>query len=211
MSNTGKKSSSQKYAVTLQRFPVRKSELDRFKFGKKRYNEVADSKQDGNPYCLDIACGAKPFPKADVLCDLHAEPVPDRSMKKLVTEGKPFIECSCYNLPFKDKAFDFVTSYYLIEHLDNPWSLFKELKRVSKHGYVQCPSWFNELLYGEDVHYWTVLNRGNKLYVKPLGKGGPPQIHFGFVFHRLYRHKTWQILHAILDEKLHLFTIKYEF
>ncbi len=211
MNNREKKVGSQKYNVTLPRFPIRKSELDRFKFGKRSYNEIARLKNDGSPFCLDIACGAKPFPKADVLCDLHVEPVPDRSMKKLVTEDKPFILCSCYFLPFKDKAFDFVTSYYLIEHLTDPWSLFRELRRVSKHGYVQCPSWFNELLYGEDVHSWTVLKRDDRLYIKPISKGTLPPFRFGFVFHRLYKHKTWQILHAILDEKLNLFTVRYEF
>lgn len=211
MGKREKKAVSQNSEILLERFPIRKSELDRFKFGKKTYLKVAGSKENGSPYCLDIACGAKPFPKADVLCDLNAKPVPDRSMKNLVTQGKPFVLCSCYSLPFKDKAFDFVTSYYLIEHVNDPWTLFKELKRVSKHGYVQCPSWFNELLYGEDVHYWIVLKHDNKLYVKPISKGAIPPFRFGFIFHRLYRHQTWQILQAILDEKFHLFTVKYEF
>jgi len=196
---------------TLQRVPIRKSELDRFKFGKRKLREIANLKTDGSPYCLDIACGAKPFPEANVLCDLHVEPVPDRSMKKLVTEGKPFVLCSCYSLPFKDKAFDFVTSYYLIEHVADPWILFKEIKRVSTHGYVQCPTWFNELLYGEDVHRWTVLKRGNKLCVKPIREGLLPLIRFGFLFHRMYKHSTWQILHAILDETFHLFSVRYDF
>jgi SAM-dependent methyltransferase len=193
----------------LARFPIRKSELDRFKFGKRKLREIASLKTEA-PFCLDIACGAKPFPEADVLCDLHVEPCPDRSMKSLVTAGKPFVLCSCCALPFKDKAFDFVTSYYLIEHLADPWSLFKELKRVSNHGYVQCPTWFNELMYGEDVHQWAVLKRSSKLYVKPINNGGP-QLRFGFIFHRLYKHSTWQILHAILDEKFHLFTVSYDF
>jgi SAM-dependent methyltransferase len=211
MSRREKKVVSKNYCGTLQRFPIRKSELDRFKFGKEKYYEIARLKKNGSPYCLDIACGAKPFPEANVLCDLHVKPVPDRSMKNLVTQGKPFILCNCYFLPFKDRAFDFVTSYYLIEHVTDPWSLFKELKRVSKHGYVQCPSWFNELLYGEEVHYWTVLKRGNKLFVKPISKGAIPPFRFGFIFHRLYQHQTWQVLHAILDEKFHLFTIRYDF
>jgi len=196
---------------TLQRFPIRKSELDRFKFGKQKLHEIVGFSTVGSALCLDIACGAKPFPEANVLCDLHVAPVLDRSMKGLVTEGKSFVLCSCYSLPFKDKAFDFVTSYYLIEHLTGPWRLLKELKRVSKHGYVQCPSWFNELLYGEDVHFWTVTKRENKLYIKAISKGAIPPIRFGFIFHRLYRLASWRVMHAILDEKFHLFTVRYDF
>ena len=190
------------------RFPIRKSELDRFKFGKRKLHEVASLKENGAPFCLDVACGAKPFPDANVLCDLHVAPVPDRSMRGLVTEGKPFVLCSCFSLPFKDKSFDFITSYYLIEHVANPGLLLKEVKRVSKHGYLQCPTWFNELLYGEDVHYWSIHKRKNTLYVKPLRK---KSLRFGFIFHKLYKHAFWQILHAILDEKFHLFTVKYDF
>jgi SAM-dependent methyltransferase len=197
--------------VLAERFPIRKSELDRFKFGKKKYREVKSKKTNGDLLCLDIACGAKPFPNANVLCDLHVEPVPDRSMKKLVTAGKPFVLCSCYALPFKEKAFDFVTSYYLIEHLSDPGNLIRELKRVSKHGYVQSPSWFNEFLYGEDVHNWVVSKTDNKLFVKPLKKGALPPIRFGFIFHRLYQLESWRVIHAILDEKFHLFTVQYDF
>lgn len=202
---------SEVFDDTLPRFPIRKSELDRFKFGKRRYYEIANLVRNKPPYCLDIACGAKPFPRASVLCDLHVSPVPDRRMKALVTDGKPFILCDCGHLPFKDRAFDFVTSYYLIEHIDDPWSFFKELKRVSKHGYIQCPSWFNELLYGEDVHKWVVLTRNGNLYVKPARNGKGFTVHFGFVFQKLYRSHAWQIFHAILDETLHLFTVHYSF
>lgn len=193
------------------RFPIRESELDRFKFGKQKYYEVARLNKSSAPFCLDVACGSKPFPKANVLCDLFIEPVPDRRMSVLVTEGKPFVLCSCSNLPFKNKAFDFVTSYYLIEHTADPWSFFKELKRVSKHGYLQCPSWFNELLYGEGVHHWTVVKRGKTLFVKPISQGALPPLRFGFLFHRLYQHQTWKLLHAILDEQFHLFTVRYDF
>jgi SAM-dependent methyltransferase len=193
----------------LNRFPVRKSELDRFKFGKRKYIELKRI-NGASSLCLDIACGHKPFPEADVLCDLHAEPVPDRRMNRLVTNGKPFVLCSCFFLPFKDKAFDYVTSYYLLEHVADPWSLYAEFRRIAKHGFIQCPSWFNEFLYGEDVHYWTVLKRGNGLYVKPIKKGAV-QLRFGFIFHQLYKHASWQVFHAILDEKFHLFTVQYEF
>ena len=65
------------FSVPSERFPIRES--DRFKMVKK-YSEIKIKK----PFSvfLDIACGANPFPKANVLCDLHVEPVPDRSMKR---------------------------------------------------------------------------------------------------------------------------------
>lgn len=201
----------QKQPNVLQRFPIRSSELDRFKFGKQKFYETIGYNADGSKLCLDMACGAKPFPEANVLCDLNVKPVSDRSMKKLVTDDKPFVMCSCYALPFRDKVFDFVTSYYLIEHLDDPWVLIKELKRVSKHGYIQSPSWFNELLYGEKVHSWAIHKNHNALYVKSLHDGALPPFRFGFIFHRLYKHQTWRIIHAILDEKFHLFSVTYSF
>jgi SAM-dependent methyltransferase len=192
----------------LSRFPIRNSELDRFKLGKRKYKEVSNNCQIS--ISLDVACGAKPFPLADVLCDLNVKPVPDRRMKNLVTEGKPFVTCDSRYLPFKDKAFDFVTSYYLIEHIDDPWSFFKELKRVSKHGYIQCPSWFNEFLYSEDVHKWVVLNINNQLYVQAINKNRKI-MNLNVVFQRLYRLPAWKIFHAILDETFHIFTVSYSY
>jgi SAM-dependent methyltransferase len=207
-----KKTSSQnKPLCAPARFPIRKSEMDRFKFGKMRYHELCALKNDGSQLCLDVACGAKPFPNASVLCDLNVSPVPDRRMKTLVTEGKPFVLCDSRYLPFKDKAFDFATSYYLIEHMNDPWRLFKELKRVSKHGFIQCPSWFSELLYKEDVHRWTVYKHGGQLFVKSLDYRNGSKINLGFIFHKLYRLPQWQIIHAILDETFHLFTVKYSY
>ncbi|MGD6852631.1 MAG: hypothetical protein ACQCN6_11280, partial [Candidatus Bathyarchaeia archaeon] len=81
----------QKQNGVLQRFPIRQSELDRFKLGKQKFYQTVGLNVDGSALCLDIACGAKPFPEATVLCDLNVKPVPDRSMKKLVTDDKPFV------------------------------------------------------------------------------------------------------------------------
>jgi len=187
------------------RIPIRDSELDRFKFGKiyckKLYPQTFN-------LVLDVACGANPFPLANVLCDLNAHPVPDRRMHSLVTDGKPFILCDSRYLPFKDKAFDFVTSYYLIEHIDEPWKLVSELKRISKHGYIQCPSWFNELLYSEDVHKWIVLKNKNHLYLQAIDPK-KTKLPLNFIFQKLYRLTAWKIIHAILDEKLHIFSVNY--
>ena len=195
---------------TLSRCPVRSGELDRFKFGKKWYYQIARSEMVGTLLCLDVGCGANPFPKADVLCDLNIQAVPDRRMQSLVTEGKPFVKCDCRFLPFRDRAFDFVTSYYLVEHIDDPTALLRELRRVAKHGYLQSPSWLDEIVYGEEVHDWTVTKQDGRLYIKPIDRG-VFKLRLGFVFHTLYRSSVWRVFHAILDETLHLFTICYGF
>jgi hypothetical protein len=52
MSRREKKVDSQNYGGTLQRFPIRKSELDRFKFGKEKFYEIVRLKKNGSPYCL---------------------------------------------------------------------------------------------------------------------------------------------------------------
>ena len=210
MCNVSTKKNHRNSAATVSRFPIRKSELDRFKFGKKCYDKILLNYGLDSPFCLDVASGAKPFPKADLLCDLNVKPVRDRRMKNLVRSGKPFVQCDSRFLPFKDKAFDFVTSYYLIEHINDPWSFFKELKRVSKHGYVQCPSRLNELLYGEDVHNWIIYKRNNQLLVKPI-TNGERVVRLGFIFQNLYKLTGWQIMHAILDETFHLFTVTYSY
>jgi len=174
-------------------------------------SRIASLQKGKKPLCLDVGCGANPFPEADVVCDLHIEGVPDRRMKALVTKGKPFVLCDCCFLPFKDKVFGFVTVYYLIEHIENPRELFSELKRVSEHGYIQCPSWFNEIVYGEDTHNWIVMKRDGKLYIRPISNKKGCKFQFGFVFHRLYRLNVWRILHAIIDETMNLFSVHYKF
>jgi len=184
--------------------------MDRFKFGRGHYMEIVRLNRNRRILCLDVGSGARPFPAAHILCDLHMTPVPDRSMKALVTWDKPFVLCDCSRLPFRDKAFDFVTSYYLLEHVDQPGNLYKELRRVAEHGFIQCPSWLNEILYGEKVHRWIVIKRRGRLFVRPIDrKKFKPR--FGFIFHRLYCSSKWQILHAILDEAFGLFTIQYTF
>jgi len=195
----------------LPRFPIRKAELDRFKFGKKCYFEIANLFTGCEPLCLDVGSGHKPFPKANILCDPFIKPNPDRRMERLRTESKPFIQCDGCFLPFKNKVFDFVTCYYVLEHIINPAHLLIELKRVSKHGYIQCPSWLNEFIYGAEVHRWIIMKKNNKLYAKYNDNEKMFKIRLGFIFNKLYRLYKWRILHAIFDETFHIFSINYKF
>lgn len=195
------------------RFPIRPSEWDRFKYGKRWLSAVARSEGLRSMRCVDIGSGARPFPFASVLCDLYLTPTPQRDMRELETEGRPFVLCDAQFLPFRTHAFDFVTCYYLLEHVDDPVRIYSELRRVARHGYVQAPSWSNEeIMYGERVHKWVVMVRRGKLYYRPVWKSLSPLLPFDYIFHRLYRRFfLWRLIHSILDELLNLFTTRYYF
>ena len=110
---------------------------------------------------LDIGCGNWPIP-ADVYGDIE---VPD-NIKNLI--GK-FVCCDVQNLPFFDQTFNFVHCSNILEHLPNPHKAFTELKRVSRHGYIECPSAFREnILCQTGAHQWVIkIVNGKILTNKP--------------------------------------------
>lgn len=80
---------------------------------------------------LDVGCGAA-F-KGDVNIDLFPEATGHRCGGVIDVHAIPnFVLADARFLPFRDDAFDVVICSQLIEHLENPFSLLKELFRVSK-------------------------------------------------------------------------------
>ena len=62
-------------------------------------------------------------------------------------------------LPFKDKEFDFVILSHVLEHVQEPLELKKEIERIGKAGYIELPTKLNDnMVFGcdEDVygHKW---------------------------------------------------------
>jgi len=64
-----------------------------------------------------------------------------------------------YNLPFKDKEFEWVLSSHTIEHVDNPEKFYQELKRVGKNVVIAIPPlWdISASLFAQPYHKWTFL------------------------------------------------------
>lgn len=80
---------------------------------------------------LDVGCGLKPC--GDVNCDLFTNNVNIQSVSN-------FVKCSAMNLPFTDQCFETVFSSHVIEHVPDPFLMFKELMRVSsKELLIRCP------------------------------------------------------------------------
>ncbi len=101
-----------------------------------------------NTLTLDVGCGHKP--KGDVNIDLFTRSTGHRcddqtkntDVPLSAREIKNLINAECCHLPFADNTFDAAMSNSLIEHIDEPFMLLKELVRVTKNeGRVKiiCP------------------------------------------------------------------------
>jgi len=91
---------------------------------------------------LDMGSGHIPFPLATHLAAIALE---DHSVGRAGVpfkhvDGKPVYECSVEKTPFGDKEFDFVYCSHVLEHVKNPEAACRELMRIGKRGYIECPS-----------------------------------------------------------------------
>ena len=84
--------------------------------------------------------------------------------------------CDRVPWPFDDKSFDFTVCSHVLEDIRDPIWVLAELSRVSKAGYVECPSPASELLkwpsgtVGLAHHRWFVEMRPPgevRFYMKP--------------------------------------------
>jgi len=151
---------------------------------------------------LDIGSGIRPFPYADVLCDI-----------KPTLRVKPFVVCDVSFLPFRNHSFDFVVCRHVLEHVENPWLAFRELRRVARHGYIEAPSWISEnVLYGWDFHRWTLTVRKGELCVsrpRRICVRGKTILPLGWLNLQLFL--PWRIFDIFLNDVLDIRDLRYKF
>lgn len=124
---------------------------------------------------LDLGGWWKPFARADWVVD--AMPYATRGPGGREGNGpERFNEatwvqqdvCDRKGLPFEDKAFDFSVCSHVLEDIRDPVFLCSEIIRISKAGYIECPSRFVEQCVGVESrnycgyhhHRWFVEIEG---------------------------------------------------
>jgi SAM-dependent methyltransferase len=87
---------------------------------------------------LDVGCGGT-F-KGDVNVDLYANPTEHRPNYLIMKKIPNFVLADAQHLPFRNKTFDEVTSSHVIEHVEKPMLMVKEMCRISKeYVNIRCP------------------------------------------------------------------------
>lgn len=128
---------------------------------------------------LEIGSGNNPRPRADVLCDKFIEDDTERGGR--IVRDRPLVGCDAQRLPFRDGAFDYVIASQVLEHVEDPEAMLRELMRVASRGYIETPSEVAERLYGWPFHR-SVINRiGGRLVIRRKDFVSP----FGELFHVL--------------------------
>lgn len=150
----------------------------------------------------DIGFGHDPVRGATYYIDRDLDVSPDRQNRKAawVPEDK-FIQADVSKgIPLPDKSCDFVVASHILEHMDDPEALCKELMRIGKAGYIEFPSVITELTNSNAVHKWMQIVVGNTIIF--IGK--PNFLHGDWDISRpellvkiyqrifLYAHLTWK-------------------
>jgi SAM-dependent methyltransferase len=86
---------------------------------------------------------------------------------------RPTVLADACRMPFRDKAFDFVIAFHVLEHVADPVSFLRELQRVGKAGYIETPNAIFERLVPYDVHLLEIMNIKDKLIINKKTSAKP--------------------------------------
>lgn len=120
-----------------------------------------------NALVLDVGSGGNPYPRANVLLDAY-EDTPERFHLPLIKD-RPLVLGAAEQMPFRNKAFDFIIASHILEHTSEPEKFISELMRVGKAGYIETPDGFFERINPFRFHRLEVSTKDNSLiiYKKP--------------------------------------------
>jgi SAM-dependent methyltransferase len=113
---------------------------------------------------LEVGSGGNPYARANVLLDAY-EHTQERHWAPLVAD-RPTVLAFVENLPFRDRAFDFVIASHVLEHSTRPERFLAELQRVAHCGYIEVPDAFMERVNPYHDHRLEISVREGRLIVR---------------------------------------------
>lgn len=113
---------------------------------------------------LEVGSGGNPYSRSNVLLDAY-ENTRERHWAPLSTD-RPTVLGFVENLPFRNKAFDFVIAAHVLEHSTDPAQFLSELERVAHAGYIEVPDAFMERVNPYRDHRLEITVREKTLVIR---------------------------------------------
>lgn len=159
---------------------------------------------------LEIGSGGRPHPRSTVLTDRFLRDDSQREGRALVRDARAFVIADGQALPFRDKAFDYCICMHVLEHVDDPAAMLREIQRVSKAGYIETPTELHDYLFAvapyTSIHKWYVNRLGNEL-VLTRKRAEIAEHRFAPLLDYLRREDAF--LERWMEKRPHLFTTQY--
>tara|TARA_B110000211_G_scaffold123498_2_gene142441 strand:+ start:1174 stop:1878 length:705 start_codon:yes stop_codon:yes gene_type:complete len=128
--------------------------MNKYWFTNKEITKVLCEKFKNSQNILEIGPGTEPFPLANYFIDNQ-----DWGVDKTVID----IDIDKDAIPFPDNFFDFIYCRHVLEDIQNPDFLLKEIIRTSKAFYIETPSPLVEITRNIDAAgFYTMYN--NNIY-----------------------------------------------
>ncbi len=115
-----------------------------------RIKGISCQQADSKSADLDVGVGAGIFgtvPRASVCVDID---IPRTPMPM-------FVRASAEYLPFRDKSFETVKAYNVLEHVHNPWAAVNEILRVGSKLIARQDNWTSFAMWATPEHEWLQL------------------------------------------------------
>lgn len=119
---------------------------------------------------LDVGSGSSPHPAADILLERYLDP---KHRYSAMVIDRPTVLADACKTPFRDKAFDFVIAFHVLEHVADPAAFLNELQRIGKAGYIETPNALFERLVPYDVHLLEIMNVNDTLVINKKQSARP--------------------------------------
>jgi SAM-dependent methyltransferase len=159
---------------------------------------------------LEIGSGGRPHARSTVLTDRFLGDDTQREGRTLVRDSRPFVLADGQALPFRDHAFDYCICMHVLEHVDDPAQMLREMQRVARAGYIETPTELHDYLFA--VPPYTTIH---KSYVNLIGdelvitrkRTEIAEHRFAHLLDYLRREDAF--LERWMEKRPHLFTTQY--
>lgn len=111
---------------------------------------------------LNIGCGGSKYPFFDLKCEVNSD------AQKPKAKIQNFVLSDICNLPFRDKAFQRVYAFNVLEHVSDHNKAVRELNRISNEVIIRFDRIFNLANWLTADHQSVTIGNSQRIFPRPI-------------------------------------------